>query len=167
VTALMAVFVTGGCALSSEYTDGEGADSGPDVLDASVHGDAATHLDAATTAADAEPPPDSGADVDAGPFGDFCEGVPEITTPTEGGTVSATQQIAMSVPGCISNLAVYLDSNPDAAATASLDGGVDGSVTVDVTISIPTLGNHNLNVNAWNHTNTPHMSLHVGVTRTQ
>ncbi len=167
----MAVFVLGGCMLSSDYTDGEGGDdsgvppaslldSGPMSADATPAQDSSSEPpDGASDGA----PTDAAPDVDTGgPWGDGCNAIPDILSPAEGGAVGATAQIVMSVPPCLKTLIVYVDGVA-ATGTVKTDGGFDGSVTV----SIPNLGDHQLTLHAWDNTEDAHAAPQVGIDRTQ
>ncbi len=162
VTALMAVFVTGGCALSSDYTDGDvgSEDAGdselPPVDSGGPLADATTVGDSSTVPSDADArPPDATADTGPGPWGDYCLGIPEIVSPSFDAAVGASVQVVLDYPECLQALAFYVDSDlydgsPFKIAAVDFDGSM--------TLSLPSVGEHKIIVNGWNNTNDAHVS---------
>jgi hypothetical protein len=142
------------CTLSDAYSSAYGEDAG-------TPGDASNPDDAGTPdTSDPVPIVDTGpvdSALDAGPWGDYCFGVPTILQPTAEETVGRTFAVSVQAPPCIKTMLVYMVGKAISPVIGPLDGAV-----YTVTVTAPRDEDAYVNANAWDNTNTPHESPHVG-----
>ncbi len=158
------------CTLSDVYSSKYGEEAGASSGEASARTDASTDANVTppddATSADDAPTSDSAVpyfdagdanscqSAEAGPFGDYCLGVPEILMPFDDATVGLTFTVQVQAPCCIRDFQIYMQG----AKVIPLVAGY----AYEGTLTVKEAGSYALNANGWNKTSTPHESPHVG-----